>query len=56
MKSFGGTPRGERLERIKASLRVHWGTFNLAMHAWHQPAEALLTLGPTRQVRYTVVL
>jgi L-ascorbate metabolism protein UlaG (beta-lactamase superfamily) len=27
-------------------LPVHWGTFSLAMHAWDQPAEALLELGP----------
>src|SRR6267143_3731274 len=27
-------------------LPVHWGTFSLAMHAWDQPAEALLKLGP----------
>ena len=27
-------------------LPVHWGTFSLAMHAWDQPAEALLALGP----------
>jgi L-ascorbate metabolism protein UlaG (beta-lactamase superfamily) len=27
-------------------LPVHWGTFALAMHAWDQPAEALLELGP----------
>lgn len=27
-------------------LPVHWGTFNLAMHAWDQPAERLLELGP----------
>ncbi|HEY2781568.1 MAG TPA: MBL fold metallo-hydrolase [Steroidobacteraceae bacterium] len=25
-----------------AFLPVHWGTFSLAMHAWDQPAEALL--------------
>ena len=25
-------------------LPVHWGTFSLAMHAWDQPAEALLEL------------
>ena len=25
-------------------LPVHWGTFSLAMHAWDQPAEALLDL------------
>lgn len=27
-------------------LPIHWGTFALAMHAWDQPAETLLTLGP----------
>ena len=29
-----------------AFLPIHWGTFSLAMHAWDQPAEALLQLGP----------
>jgi L-ascorbate metabolism protein UlaG (beta-lactamase superfamily) len=29
-----------------AFLPVHWGTFSLAMHAWDQPAETLLALGP----------
>jgi L-ascorbate metabolism protein UlaG (beta-lactamase superfamily) len=28
-------------------LPVHWGTFNLAIHAWDEPAETLLTKGPT---------
>lgn len=28
-----------------ALLPVHWGTFNLAMHAWDEPAETLLALG-----------
>jgi L-ascorbate metabolism protein UlaG (beta-lactamase superfamily) len=28
-----------------AFLPVHWGTFSLAMHAWDQPAEALLNVG-----------
>ena len=27
-------------------LPIHWGTFALGMHAWDQPAEALLELGP----------
>src|SRR5882762_4247051 len=26
-------------------LPVHWGTFSLAMHAWDQPAEELLSVG-----------
>jgi len=29
-----------------AFLPVHWGTFSLAMHAWDDPAETLLALGP----------
>ena len=29
-------------------LPVHWGTFSLAMHAWDQPVETLLKLGPKR--------
>jgi L-ascorbate metabolism protein UlaG (beta-lactamase superfamily) len=32
-----------------AFLPVHWGTFNLAIHAWDEPAETLLHLG--RNVR-----
>ena len=28
-----------------AFLPVHWGTFSVAMHAWDQPAEELLSLG-----------
>ncbi len=31
-----------------AFLPVHWGTFNLAIHAWDEPAETLLELGPKR--------
>jgi L-ascorbate metabolism protein UlaG (beta-lactamase superfamily) len=31
-----------------ALLPVHWGTFNLAIHAWDDPAETLLRLGPAR--------
>jgi L-ascorbate metabolism protein UlaG (beta-lactamase superfamily) len=33
-----------------AFLPVHWGTFSLAMHAWDEPAETLLALGPKRGV------
>jgi len=34
-----------------AFLPVHWGTFNLAMHAWDDPAETLLRLAPSRSAR-----
>jgi L-ascorbate metabolism protein UlaG (beta-lactamase superfamily) len=34
-----------------AFLPVHWGTFSLAMHAWDEPAETLLDLGPKRGAR-----
>lgn len=30
-----------------AFLPVHWGTFNLAIHAWDEPAEQLVKLAPT---------
>ncbi len=32
-------------------LPVHWGTFNLALHAWDEPAETLLTLAPAQGAR-----
>jgi L-ascorbate metabolism protein UlaG (beta-lactamase superfamily) len=32
-------------------LPVHWGTFNLAIHAWDEPAETLLALSPKRDVQ-----
>ena len=32
-------------------LPIHWGTFALAMHAWDQPAEALLALSEQSDVR-----
>jgi L-ascorbate metabolism protein UlaG (beta-lactamase superfamily) len=34
-----------------AFLPVHWGTFNLAIHAWDEPAETLLALAPKRDVQ-----
>jgi L-ascorbate metabolism protein UlaG (beta-lactamase superfamily) len=34
-----------------AFLPVHWGTFSLAMHAWDDPAETLLELGPKHGAR-----
>ncbi len=32
-------------------LPVHWGTFNLALHDWNDPAEALLALAPAQNAR-----
>lgn len=32
-------------------LPVHWGTFNLALHAWHEPAETLVTLAGSQGLR-----
>lgn len=37
-------------------LPVHWGTFNLAMHAWDQPAETLLKLARPRGVKLVMPL
>ena len=34
-----------------AFLPVHWGTFNLAMHAWDAPAETLLKLAPKQDAQ-----
>lgn len=34
-----------------AFLPVHWGTFNLAIHAWDDPAETLFELAPKRDTR-----
>lgn len=32
-------------------LPVHWGTFNLALHAWDEPAETLLRLAEEQSLR-----
>jgi L-ascorbate metabolism protein UlaG (beta-lactamase superfamily) len=32
-------------------LPVHWGTFNLALHAWDEPAETLLRLASERNAQ-----
>jgi L-ascorbate metabolism protein UlaG (beta-lactamase superfamily) len=31
-------------------LPIHWGTFNLALHAWDEPVETLLRLAPAQGV------
>jgi L-ascorbate metabolism protein UlaG (beta-lactamase superfamily) len=32
-------------------LPIHWGTFNLALHAWDEPVETLLRLAPKNGAR-----
>jgi hypothetical protein len=32
-------------------LPVHWGTFNLGLHDWHEPAETLFNLAQTQRAR-----
>jgi len=32
-------------------LPVHWGTFNLALHAWDEPAETLVKLADEKKLR-----
>ncbi|MFZ5891662.1 MAG: MBL fold metallo-hydrolase [Myxococcota bacterium] len=39
-----------RLLGAKRFLPIHWGTFNLALHAWDEPAEKLLALAPARNL------
>jgi L-ascorbate metabolism protein UlaG (beta-lactamase superfamily) len=36
--------------RGKMLLPVHWGTFNLAIHAWDEPAETLLVSAQERRI------
>ena len=36
--------RVHELVRAKTLMPVHWGTFNLALHAWDQPIRHLLEL------------
>lgn len=34
-----------------AVLPIHWGTFNLAIHPWDEPAETIVRLAPDAQVQ-----
>ncbi len=34
-----------------ALLPIHWGTFNLAIHPWDEPAETIVRLAPDAQVQ-----
>ena len=33
---------------------IHWGTFNLALHGWTEPAEELITFAEKRNVRFVI--
>src|SRR5437762_338276 len=37
-------------------LPVHWGTFNLAIHAWDEPPETLVQLAPRQDVQLVMPL
>jgi L-ascorbate metabolism protein UlaG (beta-lactamase superfamily) len=37
-------------------LPIHWGTFDLALHAWDEPAETLLALASERDARIVTPL
>jgi L-ascorbate metabolism protein UlaG (beta-lactamase superfamily) len=39
-----------------AFLPVHWGTFNLALHAWDDPAETLVAQAPQTSARLVMPL
>jgi L-ascorbate metabolism protein UlaG (beta-lactamase superfamily) len=34
-----------------ALLPIHWGTFNLAMHAWDEPIETVFSLAPSHGIQ-----
>jgi L-ascorbate metabolism protein UlaG (beta-lactamase superfamily) len=40
----------------KSLLPVHWGTFNLAIHAWDEPAETLIELAPKQSAHLVMPL
>jgi L-ascorbate metabolism protein UlaG (beta-lactamase superfamily) len=34
----------------KLMMPIHWGTFNLAMHAWREPVELLLQFAKQKNI------
>ena len=38
----------------KVMMPIHWGTFNLAMHAWYEPIETLLGYAAEKQIELFV--
>jgi L-ascorbate metabolism protein UlaG (beta-lactamase superfamily) len=43
-EAMGGSARGQRF------MPIHWGLFNLALHAWRQPIERLVELATQRGI------
>jgi hypothetical protein len=41
----------ELLGGAESFLPVHWGTFNLALHPWEEPAETLIAQAPAKSVK-----
>jgi len=33
---------------------IHWGTFNLSLHSWTEPAEELITFAEKENVRFVI--
>lgn len=42
--------RAHQMLRARYLMPVHWGTFNLALHAWDEPGEVLLARAPEQGV------
>ncbi|MEM9453903.1 MAG: MBL fold metallo-hydrolase [Myxococcota bacterium] len=40
-----------RLVRAKTMMPVHWGTFNLALHAWDQPIRHLMDIAESQGIQ-----
>ncbi len=38
------------MRRSGRLLPIHWGTFNLAVHAWDEPIETLAARAPVRRI------
>lgn len=45
-----GALEATKMLKAKKLLPIHWGTFNLAYHAWSEPAETIFTEAPKQGV------
>jgi L-ascorbate metabolism protein UlaG (beta-lactamase superfamily) len=46
--------RAHRLLRGRVLLPIHWGTFNLGLHAWHAPPEQLLAAAQAEGIEFAL--